>query len=170
MTRTARTIALLGLTGALLAGCAEPGQLGSPAPAPVVAAQPTTAPPTTAPPTTAPPSGPVLLGSGLIKDRVSIRTPGPTEFFVSRVILAPGATTGWHRHSGTEMSVVSSGSITLLRENDCEGARHPAGDAVFIPDSQSHLARNDGTVSAELIVTYLLAPGAEDREVVPDPC
>ena len=41
---------------------------------------------------------------------------------------------------------------------------------MFIPDSQSHLARNGGTVSAELIVTYLLAPGARDREVVPDPC
>lgn len=166
MTRRACTIALLAAATALLAGCAQPGQLGSPAPAPAPVATPVPAPVVES----EPPAGPVLVGTGRVEDRVTVRTPGPAVFSVRTVVVPPGGTTGWHIHPGTEMSIVESGSVTLLREDDCEGATFTAGDAVFVPDGQAHLARNDGTVPAELVVTYLLAPGAADRDDAPDPC
>jgi quercetin dioxygenase-like cupin family protein len=157
-------MAVLGLTAALLTGCAQPGQLGSPpAPAPPAAAP-------ASPTATAPPAGPVLLGTGRVGDAVTVRTPGPSVFSVRTVVLPPGGTTGWHRHPGTEMSIVNSGAVTLLREDDCDPVQYGAGDAVFIPDGEPHLARNDGPVPAELVVTYLLAPDAEDRSAVPPSC
>jgi quercetin dioxygenase-like cupin family protein len=162
VTRTGRIIALLGLAGILLTGCAQPGQLGSPEAPP--------APPPAAAPQPAPPPGPVLIGSGRVEDPVSVRTPGPAVFSVETVVLAPGTDSGWHRHPGTEMAVVRSGSITVQREDDCAGTRYGTGDAVFVPDAQPHLARNDGDVPAELVVTSLLAPGAPDREDVGPAC
>jgi Uncharacterized conserved protein, contains double-stranded beta-helix domain len=159
-------VAVLGLTAALATGCARPGELGSTEPA---AAQPP-APSAAAPAPPAPPTGPVLIGSGRIEDKVALRTLGPAVFSVRTVVVPPGGTTGWHRHPGTEMSVVKSGTITLLRENACEPAMIGPGQAVFIPDAQPHLARNDGTEPAELVVTYLLAPDAPDRGDVPPAC
>lgn len=156
-----RTIALLALGGALLVACAQPGQLGSPTPEPA---------PAVVTPAVAPPTAPSLEASGVVEDPVTVRTPGPAVFSVRTVVLEPGDDTGWHRHAGTEMSIVSSGAVTLLGEDDCEGTRYSSGDAVFVPDAEPHLARNDGSVPAELVVTYLLAPGADDSEDVPDAC
>nr|WP_275404224.1 cupin domain-containing protein [Pseudonocardia acidicola] len=159
-------MALFTVAGCLvLAGCAQPGQLGSPAPA-------TTDPPPApaAPPTSPPPAGPVEVGVGTVQDRVSIRTPGPAVFSVRTVVLAPGATTGWHRLPGTEMSIVKSGSISLLEENACDPVRYGPGQAMFVRDGVPHLARNDGPEPAELVVTSLLAPGAPEREDVPPAC
>lgn len=158
-------VPLLGLVAALLAGCAQPGQLGAseqaPPPAPAAPA---------APSEPAPPTGPVLVGSGLIEDPVELRTPGPAVFSVRTVVVPPGGTTGWHRHPGTETSIVQSGAITLLSEDGCEPVVYEAGDAVFIPDAVPHLARNDGPVPAEIVVTYLLAPETPDRSDVPPAC
>lgn len=166
---TARKVALLGpaaaLVAALASGCAQPGQLGSPAPAPEPA--PTTAAPA---PTPEPPSGPVLVGSGLLDRPVSVRTPGPAVFSVRTVTLEPGESTGWHAHPGTETSIVRSGTVTLQTEDDCDPVEFRSGQAAFVPDALSHLARNDGTEPAELVVTYLLAPGAADRMTVPPAC
>lgn len=167
---TGRKNPLLGPVGALLAGCAlltacaQPGQLGSPEPAAPAAAP-------TASPTPAPaPTGPVLLGSGLVQERVTVRTPGPATFSVRTVVLAPGETTGWHLHPGTETSIVNSGSIVLLDAENCAGSTYSAGDALFVPDALVHLARNDGTVPAELVVTYLLAPGAPEQRPAQPAC
>jgi|GEM_PF-2078136 len=167
---TGRALALLGLSGILLAGCAQPGQLGSgpPDPVPIPVAPALPAPP--APTAPAAPPGPVLIGSGRVEERVQIRTPGPAVVSVHTDVLRPGASTGWHRHPGTETTIVSSGSVTVLREDDCEGTRYSPGDALFVVDAEPHLARNDGAVPAELVVTSLLAPGAPGRESVPAAC
>jgi quercetin dioxygenase-like cupin family protein len=163
--RTRRSAALLALAATtLLAACAQPGELGGPP----VAAEPVTV---TAPaPEPAPAAGPVLLGSGTIADPVSLETSGPAVFSVRTVVVPPGGTTGWHRHPGTETSVVTAGEVTLIREGDCEPETFTAGEAVFVPDALPHEARNDGTVPAEVVVTYLLAPGAPERFDEPAGC
>ncbi|WP_214365807.1 cupin domain-containing protein [Pseudonocardia sp. H11422] len=160
MSTIVRRMVLLAVAGCLvLAGCAQPGQLGSP---------PETAAP--APVTPEPPAGPVELGRGTVRDPLEIRTPGSAVFSVRTVVVPPGGTTGWHQHPGTETSILKSGSITLVRQDACEPAVFGAGDAVFIPDALPHLARNDGVEPAELVVTYLLAPDAPDRSDVPPAC
>lgn len=120
--------------------------------------------------TTPPPGGPVLLGKGVIKDGVKLDTGGPASFSVRTITVPPGGATGWHRHDGAEMSIVTKGALTVVRENRCDPVTFGTGDAVFIPAGTAHLARNDGSVPAEAVVTYLLKPDAPDRAEAPDAC
>jgi quercetin dioxygenase-like cupin family protein len=157
MTRTRRGVLALAACGAALAGCAQPGQLGrdeTPAPAPAAVVT----------------DVPRLLGVGLVDYPVSVQTPGPATFSVRTVVVPPGGTTGWHAHPGTETSVVTRGSLTVLIQDGCEPRRFDAGDAIFVADAVPHLARNDGDVPVELVATYLLAPGLPDRTEVPPAC
>lgn len=176
MTRTTCTKWLIATTvAALLAGCAQPGELGSPPATPPVAAAPPPAaappaPPVPAPPSSAPPAGPVLVGSGTIEDGVTIRNARPVTFSVRTLVLPPGGSTGWHQHPGTEMSIVKAGTITVLLGPDCEPAEYAAEDALLIPSNTPHMARNDAAEDAELVVTYLLAPDAPERSEVPPAC
>jgi quercetin dioxygenase-like cupin family protein len=159
-------VAAVGLAAVVLTGCAQPGQLGHPGPEPVATVL--VAPPAPAAPP--PPTGPVLIGSGRVEERVNIRTTAPAEYAVKTIVLRPGESTGWHRHDGPELTAVRSGEITVLREDDCEPARYSPGEAIFFPDGQPHLIRNDGRVPAELMVTSLLAPGAPGQTPVPPAC
>lgn len=166
VTTWGRSLALLLLAGAALVGCAQPGQLGHPLPPPVPE------PPAVAAAPVAPqaPQLPAVLGSGRVEGTVSMRSPGPALYSVRTEIIQPGASTGWHRHPGTEMTIVKSGAVRLQRADRCEGTRYETGDAVFVGDKQPHQLRNDGTVPAELVITYLLEPGKPDRADVSDPC
>ncbi len=155
-----------------MAGCAQPGQLGHPLPAPAAAPAPVApagAPlglpaQVQAPPVTG------LLSSGLVDERVTMRSTGPAEFSVETVVLGPGESTPWHRHPGTELSLVRSGEVTVQRGEKCEPMRYSAGHGVFVGDAEPHLVRNAGPVPAELVVTQLLAPGAPEDEAVEPAC
>lgn len=164
MGRTGRTIAVLGLAGMLGSGCAQPGQLGSPAP------EPTPAPPASSVAPTPEPRLPALLGRGLVDYPVQITTPGPAVYSVRAEVLPPGGSTDWHLHPGTETSIVTAGSVTLIQEDGCEPVRYDVGDAAFVGDAVPHVVRNDGAVPAELVVGHLLAPGAPDRVDAPPAC
>lgn len=167
MQRIGLTASVLVVSAMVATACAKPGELGrEPAPAASGAATTAAAPA----PGTAPPAGPVLVGTGTIADPVEIDTPGPSVFSVRTVVVPPGGTTGWHIHPGTETSIVTAGEVTLVREDGCEPETFTAGDAVFIGDQVPHLARNDGSVPAEIVVTYLLAPDAPDRVDAPEAC
>lgn len=159
MRRAGRVIAGAVLAGSVLAGCAEPGQLGQPEPdgTPAVVAVPA-------------PQLPQLLGTGIVEQPLQIRTPGPAVYSVRTMILPPGVSIGWHRHPGTETSIVTAGSVTLQLENACEPVTFAAGEALFVPDAVPHTLRNDGDVTAELVVAYLLAPGAPDQLSAPPAC
>ena len=160
--RTARVAAVLLGAGVLLGACAQPGQLGQPLPA--GAAAPAPAAPAPAVPATVEPA------TGTVDARVTVRTPGPAVYSVRTVVLGPGETQEWHRHPGTEMAIVRTGTVTLEREGGCTPARFGEGQALFVSDGVPHRLANDGTVPVELVVTTLLAPGAPDRETVPSPC
>lgn len=164
MRRSGRIVAAAGLAAVAAVGCAQPGQLGSAeqAPEPAVSAPP-------APPEPDP-ALPALLGRGLVDYPVLIDTPGPAVYSVRTEVLPAGGTTGWHLHPGTETSIVTAGEVTMLAAEGCEPVGYGTGDALFVPDGVPHEARNDGTVTAELVVTYLLAPGAPDRVDAPPAC
>jgi quercetin dioxygenase-like cupin family protein len=153
-------LVVVALAVVALASCAQPGQLGHPLPA---------APPGPAP---APPASPAagLLSSGLVDERVSMRSAGPAVFSVETVVLGPGESMPWHRHPGTELSLVRSGEVTVQRGDNCEPLRYSAGHGVFVGDAEPHVVRNDGPVPADLVVTQLLAPGAPGDEAVEPAC
>jgi quercetin dioxygenase-like cupin family protein len=158
-------VAALLLGGGVLVGaCAQPGQLGQPVPAVPAAPAAVVAP--------VAPAGPAVLepAQGTMDAKVSIRTPGPAVYAVRTAVLAPGETQEWHRHPGTEMAIVRTGAVTLVRDGACTPARFGEGQALFVADGAAHRLTNDGDVAAELVITTLLAPGTPETEDVPSPC
>lgn len=166
---TGRVVAAAGMIAVAIAGCAQPGQLGASAPAPAPVPAPAVPAVVPAPATSVAPV-PAVIGSGRIEDTVRVRTPGPAVFTVRTETLAPGRSTGWYRRPGTETSIIESGTVTLLRPGRCDGTRYSAGEAVFVPDAQPHLLRNDGAEPVDLVITSLLAPGAPERQDLPPRC
>lgn len=162
--RTARMAALLLGGGVLVGACAQPGQLGQPVPAVPAAPAAVVAP--------VAPAGPAVLepAQGTMDAKVTIRTPGPAVYAVRTAVLAPGETQEWHRHPGTEMAIVRTGAVTLVRDGACTPARFGEGQALFVADGAAHRLTNDGDVAAELVITTLLAPGTPETEDVPSPC
>jgi hypothetical protein len=109
--------ALLVATAALLAGCAQPGQLGHESDAvPSASAAPA---PTTEPALPGVPDVPVTQAGSDARGRldrpVDISTPGPAELLVRTEVLQPGQASGWVRHPGTVITVVRSGTVTVQR-------------------------------------------------------
>jgi quercetin dioxygenase-like cupin family protein len=167
--RTARRAsATTVLALALLAGCAQPGQLGQPAAAPPAAPPAAPAPSPAAAP--APPTGPVEVGAGLVGEKLNLRTTGPVEYSVRTIVLAPGEDTGWQRLPGTELTIVKSGQVALQRSDACAAAPVPPGSTVVVPENRPHVLRNTGSRPAELVVTRLLPPGSADRTEVAPAC
>lgn len=120
-----------------------------------------------------PPSGTVTrtpLAQGRLEERVSMATQGPTDFHIQLVVVEPGADTGWHSHPGIALDIVKSGALTWYVEGvECDGQRVDAGGAFFVPPGVTHLARNEGSKSAEVYITYIVAAGATPRTEAPKP-
>ncbi|MBN9736591.1 MULTISPECIES: cupin domain-containing protein [unclassified Pseudonocardia] len=172
---------LLVLIGALLAGCAQPGQLGhpdDPAAAPAGESAPARGP-STGPgeePAEVPgvPAVPVAqAGSdarGTLERPIEIGTPGPSELLVRTEVLQPGQATGWIRHPGTAVSAVRSGTVTVQRAGRCEPQTFGAEQAFFLGDGEPNELRNDGPEPVVLTRSELLAPGVPERESTEPAC
>lgn len=174
--------ALLVVTAALLAGCAQPGQLGHEPAAPpsdgtTVTIEQTDrgTPPTTS--VTAPdgssPARPVTGATepqGRVERPVEIETPGPADMLVREETLLPGESTGWIRHPGTMLSAVRGGTATVVRAGRCEPQTFGTGEAFFLGDGEPSVVRNDGTVPVQLLRSGLLAPDLPEREPVDPAC
>lgn len=120
-----------------------------------------------------PPSGALTreaLAQGRLADGVTMATNGPSDFHIHRVVVEPGADSGWHTHPGTALDIVTAGTVTVYVDGDgCEPRQVGPGEAVFLPAGVAHLARNEGSGPAEIYVTYLVAAGAEPRGDVAAP-
>lgn len=92
-----------------------------------------------------------------------IKTRGNQAFDVvnQSVTIAPGGHSGWHSHPGQAIVVINSGTFTTYRADDksCKPTHYPAGSVYVDPGyGNVHIARNEGTVSLELEVTYIDVP------------
>ncbi len=187
MTGTALRTAVLALLVAALAGaCAQPGQLGyerDAPPAPSVAPAAPAAPPAAQPPAApeppaagvpgAPPASVAAAGSdarGRLDAPVRITTPGPAEFLVRTETIAPGQTSGWISHPGTVISVVRSGSVTVLQRDKCAAATVGPERSFYVADATPYEMRNDGPGPAVLTRSELLAPDVEERRPAEPAC
>jgi len=93
---------------------------------------------------------------------------GPAEFkpgldtVIVKITLEPGASTGWHGHSDGGAFVVTKGTLANygLDGAPCKAVDVSAGHAYFVPPHPKypHLARNNGTETAEAIVYYFNVP------------
>ena len=114
-------------------------------------------------------SGTTLGGFKIHVDGIKVESKNAASFTVAHLTFAPGGTTGWHVHPGPVLVMVISGSVTKFSA-DCTAQTYTAGQA-FVENgpSDENMVRNDGSVQAETIVTFITPPGAPIREDAPPP-
>jgi quercetin dioxygenase-like cupin family protein len=110
------------------------------------------------------------LGRGTTDTPISVETNGPTTLYVQKVVLKPGANTGWHAHAGTEYTVVNRGTVYLQTASNCTPAIFGPGQAIFMPAGVPHIAGTQGSEDAEVVVTYTLPVSAAVRDDEPAAC
>ena len=149
-----------------LAGCAQPGQLGQPAPA--TAAAPAHAAPAAA--GSAAPAGPQTVGQGVVDIPLRFRTPAPADYTVRTLDLAPGEALGWETHPGTELTLLDAGQIAVQEAGACAPRVLAPGQVAVVGEGVAHVVRNTGTEPARLVVTSFLAQGVPEATPVPPAC
>lgn len=84
-----------------------------------------------------------------------IKTRGPMEFAVQRIVAQPGATFGWHRHPAENINVIQSGTLTFYHDESCtQGTDYGPGSVFTSSPDEIHLARNNGTTDVVFFATY----------------
>ena len=111
------------------------------------------------------------LAKGTTNTPISIVTNGEeTAFNVMNVVLQPGASSGWHTHSGPEESVVTKGTVFLQTATNCVPTAIAAGQTIFIPAEVPHRVRNEGPDVVEVVATYTLPADRMTRDDAPAAC
>jgi quercetin dioxygenase-like cupin family protein len=94
----------------------------------------------------------------------------PADAAMVQVTQAVGGHSGWHAHPGPAVVIVKSGELTIQQAKDCSTATYTAGQVAIEPAGHVHIARNTGTTTLELWITFLDVPvGANPRIDEPDP-
>lgn len=103
--------------------------------------------------------------------KTEIRTKGQSSLTVVENRVAPGGSFGWHSHPGPSLVIVKAGTLTFYEASDptCSPSVHTVGDAYVDEGTDVHVARNEGTVEAIVIVTRLIPEGSAPRIDGPDP-
>jgi quercetin dioxygenase-like cupin family protein len=111
------------------------------------------------------------LAKGTTNAPISIVTNGEeTAFYVQRLVLKAGGSSGWHAHSGPEQSVVTEGTVFVATSADCVPAAYSAGQTVFLPAGVPHVVTNRGPGDADVVVTYTLPADHAVRDDAPAAC
>lgn len=95
------------------------------------------------------------------------RNRGPQQVIVQTREFAPGASSGWHVHPGTEIAYVVSGEMELQLAGKVE--KLGPGDSFTAPRGVVHNGFNPGTTPAQIVITLVVDKGAQPRQSVPAP-
>ena len=114
--------------------------------------------------------GTTLAGFKIHVDGIKVESKNAASFTVARLTFAPGGTTGWHVHPGPVLVIVTTGSVTKYSAQDSVAQTYTAGQA-FVENgpADENMVRNDGSVPAETIVTFITPPGVPIRGDAPSP-
>lgn len=94
----------------------------------------------------------------------------PGDAAIVQVTQGVGGHSGWHAHPGPAIVIVKSGEVTIQQAKDCSSRTYTAGQVAIEPAGHVHIARNTGTTTLELWITFLDVPvGADARIDAPDP-
>mgnify|MGYP003294522825 CR=1 FL=1 len=94
----------------------------------------------------------------------------PADAAIVLVTQGVGGHSGWHAHPGPAVVIVKSGELTIQQAKDCSSTTYTAGQVAVEPAGHVHIARNTGTTTLELWITFLDVPvGAPTRIDAPDP-
>jgi Cupin domain len=104
--------------------------------------------------------------------QLRLKTHGLSDGYVVDNKIAPGGTTGWHRHPGPSLIMVIAGTVTNYESDDptCTGHPYSAGQGFVDSGEGVHTLRNEGGVQAETIAVQLVPADAPRRiDVTPAP-
>ena len=117
-------------------------------------------------------------------DRVQIRLPealeyeedapmsrgtrSPSVFIFEDNTFDPGANTGWHYHPGILLVTIVEGSVDWY-DVKCQKHVRKAGDFFMEHDREIHELRNNGSVPARFIITFIIAKGLTFKISAPAP-
>ncbi len=94
------------------------------------------------------------------------RTEGPSDLYLLNNTWQPGGSTGWHKHPGHSLIVITSGQVTQYHA-DCKpevyGPGTPNGPTLVDSGNDEHLIRNESAGVATGIAVQLVANGAPRR-------
>jgi quercetin dioxygenase-like cupin family protein len=98
------------------------------------------------------------------------KTQGPSDLYLQSNTWQSGGSTGWHRHPGHSLIVITSGQVTQYHA-DCTpevyGPGTANGPTLVDYGNDEHLIRNEGAVVATGFAVQLVASGAPRRIDVP---
>ena len=99
------------------------------------------------------------LAVGTSKAPMTLKV-NPGAMVVDSITVAPGGNFGWHTHGSAVAVVVTGGTLTVFDPSvgGCKPFTVSRGQAFIEPANHIHLARNDGSKPATLLVTYLGVP------------
>ncbi len=108
---------------------------------------------------------PALRPTTLYQSSISVERPAGTFELVHLLLdLDPGVWTPRHMHGGQELSIVTSGELTLQRRGDVQN--FAAGESWVNTSGLVHAAGNDGNSFAQVVATFLLPAGRPLTSVV----
>ena len=98
------------------------------------------------------------------------KTQGPSDLYLQSNTWQPGGTTGWHRHPGHSLIVITSGQVTQYHA-DCTpevyGPGTANGPTLVDSGNDEHLIRNETGVVATGLAVQIVASGAPRRIDIP---
>jgi hypothetical protein len=98
------------------------------------------------------------------------KTEGPSDLYLQSNTWQIGGSTGWHRHPGHSLIVITSGQVTQYHA-DCTSEVYGPGTAngptLVDSGNDEHLIRNEGGIIATGFAVQLVASGAPRRIDVP---
>ncbi|MGH3434101.1 MAG: cupin domain-containing protein, partial [Thermocrispum sp.] len=111
-----------------------------------------------------------VLALGSTDQPFTIRSRKARDFHFRKAVMQPGASTGWHFHTGEEVAVIASGTLTRFG-GDCGRQVLREGDALVEPAGRDevHLGVNLSTEPVELYVADLVPAGRPIVRPAADP-
>ena len=97
--------------------------------------------------------------------KAELKSHDNTDIAVANVTITPGGHSGWHSHPGPVIVVVKTGTVTFYHGNDptCTGTVHPAGTVFIEEGGDVGIARNEGEVEVNNLVTFFVPAGSPTR-------
>lgn len=103
---------------------------------------------------------------------VKILAKDPSDVYVVRNTVAPGADSGWHTHPGPSVVLVKSGTASVYEGDDpsCAPVNYTAGSGfVDAGGTHVHLVRNIGSEPLVTIAFQIVPMGVPRRIDAPNP-
>ena len=113
-----------------------------------------------------------LLGRGTYQSHGSLPLGQGLDIVVSRIVVAPGGSSGWHSHPGGAIAIIQQGEMTIHESvgNGCQITRYTAGQSFIERPGQELIAVNTGSVDTIIVATFPGVPvGGSPRIDVPNP-